>query len=52
MLAANSLPNSHAYLQAWVTRAQSFKPEAAMPNLTDFSGEELNALTAYLRQLR
>lgn len=51
-LAANSLPNSHAYLAAWITRAQSLKPEAQMPNLTDFTGEELTAISAYLQQLK
>ena len=52
MLAANSFPNNDAYLEAWVTHAQSLKPEALMPHLTQFTGEQLRDLVAYLRQLR
>ncbi len=51
-LAANSLTNDTANLEAWITHAQSLKPEAAMPNLTEFTGDELRALVAYLQQLR
>jgi cytochrome c oxidase subunit 2 len=51
MIAANSLRLNTANLAAWVTHAQSLKPESGMPNLTQFSGEELRALVAYLRQL-
>jgi cytochrome c oxidase subunit 2 len=50
-LASNSLPNQHAYLSAWITHAQSLKPGAEMPNLTDFTGEELQELSAYLLAL-
>lgn len=50
-IAANSFPNNDAYLEAWVTHAQSLKPEAQMPDLTDFSGEQLRDLVAYLDQL-
>lgn len=50
-LAADSIPNSHAYLAAWIVRAQTLKPEAQMPNLGDLSGAELRELTAYLREL-
>jgi cytochrome c oxidase subunit 2 len=52
MIAANSYQNNDAYLEAWVTHAQSLKPEAQMPDLTQFSGEQLNDLVAYLRQLQ
>jgi cytochrome c oxidase subunit 2 len=52
MIAANSYRNNDAYLEAWVTHAQSLKPEAEMPNLTQFSGEQLHDLVAYLRQLQ
>ena len=52
MLASNSFPNNNAYLEAWVTHAQSLKPEAQMPDLTQFSGEQLQDLVAYLRQLQ
>lgn len=51
-IAANSYPNNDAYLEAWVTHAQSLKPEAAMPNLTQFDGQQLRDLVAYLRQLK
>jgi cytochrome c oxidase subunit 2 len=50
-IAANSYPNNNAYLEAWVTHAQSLKPGAQMPDLTQFSGEQLQDLVAYLRQL-
>ncbi|HEU5021352.1 MAG TPA: c-type cytochrome, partial [Bryobacteraceae bacterium] len=51
-LAANTVPNTTANLEAWVTHAQSLKPEAVMPDVTEFRGEELRDLTAYLEQLR
>lgn len=50
-IAGNSFPNNDAYLEAWVTHAQSLKPEALMPDLTQFSGVQLRELVAYLRQL-
>jgi cytochrome c oxidase subunit II len=52
MIAANCFPNNDAYLEAWITHAQSLKPEAQMPNLTQFTGEELQDLVQYLRQLQ
>ena len=52
MIAANSFPNNDAYLEAWITHAQSLKPAAQMPNLTQFTGEQLHDLVAYLRQLQ
>ncbi|MEO8727256.1 MAG: cytochrome c oxidase subunit II [Acidobacteriaceae bacterium] len=51
-IAANTYKNDQANLEAWVTHAQSMKPEVAMPNITQFSGVELRALVAYLRQLK
>lgn len=51
-LAANMFPNDDADLEAWVTHAQSLKPEVVMPNITQFDGVELRALVAYLRQLK
>jgi cytochrome c oxidase subunit 2 len=51
-IAADSFPNNNAYLEAWVTHAQSLKPEAQMPNLTQFNGQQLRDLVAYLRQLQ
>lgn len=51
-LAANTLVNDKANLMAWVTHAQALKPAVMMPNVTQFSGDELQALVAYLQQLR
>jgi cytochrome c oxidase subunit 2 len=51
-IAGGSLTNDTANLAAWVTHAQSLKPGAQMPNLTQFSGEELLALVKYLQTLR
>lgn len=51
-IAANSYPNNDAYLEAWVTHAQSLKPGVAMPDLTQFSGQQLRDIVAYLRQLQ
>lgn len=51
-IAANSYPNNNAYLEAWVTHAQSLKPDTQMPNLTQFNGTQLRDLVAYLRQLQ
>ncbi|HTW63567.1 MAG TPA: cytochrome c oxidase subunit II [Bryobacteraceae bacterium] len=51
-LAANDFPNDTADLEAWITHAQSLKPEVAMPNITQFSGEDLRAMVAYLEILK
>ncbi len=51
-LAANAYPNDVASLSAWVTHAQAMKPYAGMPNITAFTGPEIHALVAYLRQLQ
>jgi cytochrome c oxidase subunit 2 len=51
-IAAATLPNHRAGLQAWVINAQSIKPGVAMPSLTDFDGPTLNALVTYLQSLR
>src|SRR6185312_13984562 len=51
-IASNSFPNNDAYLEAWITHAQSLKPETQMPNLTQFDGQQLRDLVAYLRQLQ
>jgi cytochrome c oxidase subunit II len=51
-IASNTYRNNDAYLEAWVTHAQSLKPEAEMPDLTQFSGEQLHDLVSYLRQLQ
>jgi cytochrome c oxidase subunit II len=52
MLASDVYPNDTAYLEAWITNAQSLKPGCAMPNLPQFSGVQLKDLVAYLRQLK
>lgn len=51
MIGANSWPNNEGYLGAWVTHAQSMKPGCEMPDLTQFTGTQLQDLVAYLRQL-
>jgi cytochrome c oxidase subunit 2 len=51
-IAANTYPNNNAYLEAWVTNAQSLKPGAKMPNITQYSGVQLRDLIAYLRLLK
>ena len=51
-IAANSYPNSTAYLEGWVTHAQTMKPYAQMPDITAFTGEDLRALVAYLESLK
>ena len=52
MLAANSYPNRTGYLAAWVTHAQTMKPDAQMPNITAFTGDDLRAVVAYLEGLK
>jgi cytochrome c oxidase subunit 2 len=52
MIASDVFPNNTAYLEAWVTHAQSLKPGALMPDLTQFSGTQLRQLVAYLQQLK
>lgn len=51
-IAANMLPNNEANLAGWITHAQSLKPSAAMPNVTQFKGGELQAIVAYLESLK
>lgn len=50
-IAANSVPNTHAYLTAWAVQAQSLKPGVEMPNVNDFTGPELEALVHFLEGL-
>jgi cytochrome c oxidase subunit II len=52
MLASGVYANNNAFLEAWITNAQSLKPECEMPDLTQFSGVQLTDLVAYLRQLK
>ncbi len=51
-IAAQTLPNDIASVEAWVTHAQSLKPYAQMPSLSMFTGREARALAAYLRALQ
>lgn len=51
-IASDCYPNDKAYLEAWITHAQSLKPGAKMPNLTMYSGKNLRDLVDYLRQLK
>lgn len=51
-IGANSFQNNNAYLEAWITHAQSLKPGCKMPNITQYDGVQLRALVAYLRQLQ
>lgn len=52
MLASDIFPNNDAYLEAWITNAQSLKPDCLMPSLPDYTGEQISDLVAYLRQLK
>jgi cytochrome c oxidase subunit II len=52
MIAANVYRNNDAYLEAWITHAQSLKPGVKMPDMTQFNGVQLTDLVAYLRQLQ
>lgn len=52
MIAANVYRNNDGYLEAWITHAQSLKPGCLMPNITEYSGPQLQDLIAYLRQLQ
>lgn len=52
MIASDVYINNNAYLEAWITHAQSLKPDCLMPNLTQFTGTQLQDLVAYLRQLQ
>lgn len=52
MLASAVYPNNKAYLEAWITNAQSLKPGCKMPNIDQFSGTQLTQLVSYLRRLQ
>lgn len=52
LIAANSFPNNNAYLEVWITHPQSLKPDTQMPDMTQFNGQQLRELVAYLRQLQ
>jgi len=52
MIASDMYRNNDGYLEAWITHAQSLKPGCLMPNITAYSGPQLQDLIAYLRQLQ
>ena len=51
-LASNTFENNTGNLAGWITHAQTLKPYAKMPNLSVFTGEELQDVIAYLQALR
>ncbi len=51
-IAANWMDNDTANLSAWVTHARSLKPGVVMPNLSEFNGDQLRELVAYLQSLK
>lgn len=51
-IASNLLDNNTANLSAWVTHARSLKPAVVMPNMTEFTGDQLHQLIAYLQSLK
>ena len=50
-IAGGALRNTTANLEAWAVHAQSLKPGVRMPDLPQFTGVELRALTVYLQSL-
>lgn len=52
MIGANSYPNNRAYLQGWIVRPHSLKPQVLMPNLFQMTGDDINALALYLGSLK
>lgn len=50
-IAAGELPNTLGTMEAWITNAQSLKPGALMPSITQYNGTELRALATYLESL-
>ncbi len=51
-IAAGTLPNNLGTMEAWVANAQSIKPGAKMPTITQFSGVELRAIAQYLESVK
>lgn len=50
-IAAGTLRNTRGNLAAWVVDAPSLKPGTQMPEMKEFTGEELQALLAFLESL-
>ena len=51
-LGAGILPNNRGTLAAWVADSQAIKPGNRMPTYPVLSGQDLNALAAYLEALK
>ncbi|WP_418315683.1 cytochrome c oxidase subunit II [Piscinibacter sakaiensis] len=51
-LGAGILPNNRGTLIGWIGDSQSIKPNNRMPAYRSLSGEQLNALAAYMESLR
>ena len=51
-IGAGLLPNSIGALEGWIANAQALKPGVQMPPNTQFAGDELRALAAYVNSLR
>ncbi len=51
-LGAGILPNNRGTLAGWVADSQAIKPGNRMPRYNMLTGEELQAISAYLEQLR
>jgi cytochrome c oxidase subunit 2 len=51
-LAAGAYSNTLGTMEAWITNAQSLKPGALMPRITQFDGRELRAMATYLETLQ
>ena len=51
-LGAGILPNNPGTMAGWVADSQAIKPANRMPAYHQFSGEELQALTAYMVSLK
>jgi cytochrome c oxidase subunit 2 len=50
-LASNTIPNTPAYLEAWIANPQAIKPGVRMPDL-GLSGSQATAIASYLETLR
>ena len=51
-IAAATLPMNSGTLAAWIVSSQHVKPGNLMPSFTEFTGEELTAVAAYLGALK
>jgi cytochrome c oxidase subunit II len=52
MIASDIYPSNTSFLEAWITNAQSLKPDCLMPDLPNFSDQQLRDLVAYPQQLQ